>query len=337
MTDIVIVEAVRSAVGRAHKGSLAQTRPDELAGEVIAALLARVPAGEAADGRGPRPRLRDARGRAGAQHRARRRAPRRAARASRARRRSTASARAACRPSRIAAGAIAIGSNDIVIAGGVESMTMVPMTGNKLSASPEAMRRCRRRSTRRWASPRRTSPTKFNIARADQDAFALGASRRRRRAQKAGTFDQEIVPVTGDALRGRQANRVRVQARRAGPRATRRSRASPRSSRRSRRRARVTAGNSSPLSDGAAAALVMSKAKADALGHQAARLLPRVRDGRRRSGDHGHRPDPGGAEAPREDRADDRATSTSSRSTRPSRARPSTCSGARASRTRSST
>src|SRR5689334_23573529 len=44
MADIVIVEAVRSAVGRAHKGSLAEKRPDELAGEVIAGLLARVPA-----------------------------------------------------------------------------------------------------------------------------------------------------------------------------------------------------------------------------------------------------------------------------------------------------
>src|SRR4029077_20609959 len=41
--DVVIVDAVRSAVGRAHKGSLAETRPDELAGEVIKALLARVP------------------------------------------------------------------------------------------------------------------------------------------------------------------------------------------------------------------------------------------------------------------------------------------------------
>src|SRR5580765_5585473 len=43
MKNVVIIEAVRSAVGRAHKGSLVQKRPDELAGEVIAALLARVP------------------------------------------------------------------------------------------------------------------------------------------------------------------------------------------------------------------------------------------------------------------------------------------------------
>src|SRR3954467_11407545 len=49
MADIVIVEAVRSAVGRALKGSLAEKRPDELAGEVIAALLARVPQVKPAD------------------------------------------------------------------------------------------------------------------------------------------------------------------------------------------------------------------------------------------------------------------------------------------------
>ena len=43
MTDVVIAAAVRSAVGRAHKGALAQTRPDDLAGMVVRELLARVP------------------------------------------------------------------------------------------------------------------------------------------------------------------------------------------------------------------------------------------------------------------------------------------------------
>ena len=47
--NVVIADAVRSAVGRAHKGTLALTRPDELAGQVIAALLARVPQVKAAD------------------------------------------------------------------------------------------------------------------------------------------------------------------------------------------------------------------------------------------------------------------------------------------------
>ena len=49
MTDVVIAEAVRSAVGRGHKGSLAQRRPDELAAEVVAGLLARVPQVAAAE------------------------------------------------------------------------------------------------------------------------------------------------------------------------------------------------------------------------------------------------------------------------------------------------
>ena len=48
MKDIVIVDAVRSAVGRALKGTLAQKRPDEMAGEVIRGLLARNPKVEAA-------------------------------------------------------------------------------------------------------------------------------------------------------------------------------------------------------------------------------------------------------------------------------------------------
>ncbi|MGH7437492.1 MAG: acetyl-CoA C-acyltransferase, partial [Polyangiaceae bacterium] len=47
--DVVIADAVRSAVGRAHKGTLAQTRSDELGGQVVAALLARVPQVKPAD------------------------------------------------------------------------------------------------------------------------------------------------------------------------------------------------------------------------------------------------------------------------------------------------
>src|ERR1700721_1970852 len=55
MVDIVIAEAVRSAVGRAHKGSLALKRSDELAGEVGRALMARVPQGKPAAGGGVPP------------------------------------------------------------------------------------------------------------------------------------------------------------------------------------------------------------------------------------------------------------------------------------------
>src|SRR5262245_11937661 len=124
MKDIVIVEAVRSAVGRAHKGSLAQMRPDELAGQVIAGLLARVPQVKPADIEDVVLGCAMPEGEQGLN----------VARPSSflAGLPETTSAMTINRfcssglqAIALAAGAIAIGSNDIVVAGGVESMTMV--------------------------------------------------------------------------------------------------------------------------------------------------------------------------------------------------------------------
>src|SRR5215472_8535252 len=116
--NVAIVDAVRPAVGRAHKGALAQTRPEDLVlgcampeGEQglnvarVAGLLGGLPIETSA---------------------------------MTINRFCSSGLQAIA----IAAGAIAFGSNEIVIAGGVESMTMVPMTGNKLSASPRAMKDC---------------------------------------------------------------------------------------------------------------------------------------------------------------------------------------------------
>src|SRR5580693_8292596 len=139
--NVVIAEAVRSAVGRAHKGTLALTRPDELAGQVVAALMARVPQVKPADVEDlvlgcampeGEQGLNVARvvGLLGG-------LPIESAGVTINRFCSSGLQAIA-----IAAGAVATGVNDVVIAGGVESMTMVPMTGNKLSASPEAMRSC---------------------------------------------------------------------------------------------------------------------------------------------------------------------------------------------------
>jgi acetyl-CoA acyltransferase len=139
--NVVIAEAVRSAVGRAHKGTLALTRPDELAGQVIAALLARVPKVKAADVEDLVLGCAMPEGEQGLN----------VARVSGLLgglpvETSAMTINRFCSSGlqaiAIAAGSIATGAHDIVIAGGVESMTMVPMTGNKLSASPEAMRRC---------------------------------------------------------------------------------------------------------------------------------------------------------------------------------------------------
>src|SRR5690349_8093805 len=200
--DVVIVDSVRSAVGRAHKGSLAETRPDELAGEVIAALLARVPQVKAADvedlvlgcampeGEQGLNIARIAGLLGGLPNEA-----------------SAQTINRFCSSGlqaiAIAAGAIAIGSNDIVVAGGVESMSMVPMTGNKLSASPEAMARVATAYTPMGITAENVAK-KFEIARADQDAFALKSHQKAAAAQKAGKFDQEIVPVKAIRFQGNE-------------------------------------------------------------------------------------------------------------------------------------
>jgi acetyl-CoA acyltransferase len=261
--DVVIVDAVRSAVGRAHKGTLAETRPDELAGQVIAGLMARnpqvkselvedlvlgcaMPEGEQG--------LNVARvvGLLGGL--------------------SEDSAgmtinrfcSSGLQAIALAAGSIAIGSCDVVVAGGVESMTMVPMTGNKISASPEAMRRIASVYTPMGITAENVA-NKFSIARADQDAFALKSQQKAAAARAAGKFEDEIVTVKATRYRGDE--RVSVDFRsdelvRGDTTIEGLSSLKPAFS----VKGSVTAGNSSPLSDGAAAALLMSREKAKSLG-----------------------------------------------------------------------
>jgi acetyl-CoA acyltransferase len=260
--NVVIVDAVRSAVGRAHKGTLAQTRPDELAGQVIAALLARVPGFNAAEVEELVLGCAMPEGEQGLN----------VARtvgllgglsvdssAQTINRFCSSGLQAIA----IAAGGIVTGNYDVVIAGGMESMTMVPMTGNKLSASPEAMRRCAEVYTPMGITAENVAK-KFGISRQDQDAFALRSQQKAAAAVKAGAFEQEIVPVK--ATRYVDGKRAEVEFKRdelvrgdttlEGLAALKPSFSKDGS---------VTPGNASPLSDGAAAALVMSKAKADAL------------------------------------------------------------------------
>jgi acetyl-CoA acyltransferase len=261
--NVVIVDAVRSAVGRAHQGTLAQTRPDELAGQVIAGLLARVPGVKAAEVEELVLGCAMPEGEQGLN----------VARmvgllgglpvessAQTINRFCSSGLQAIA----IAAGAILTGTYDVVVAGGVESMTMVPMTGNKLSASPEAMRRCPEVYTPMGITAENVAK-KFGISRKDQDAFALKSQQKAAIAQKAGVFEQEIVAVKATRYEG--GKRVAVEFKRdelvrgdttiEGLGALKPSFA---------KEGTVTPGNASPLSDGAAAALVMSKAKADSLG-----------------------------------------------------------------------
>jgi acetyl-CoA acyltransferase len=261
--NVVIAEAVRSAVGRAHKGSLALTRPDELAGQVVAALLARVPQVKPADVEDLVLGCAMPEGEQGLN----------VARvvgllgglpiesgAVTINRFCSSGLQAIA----MAAGAIATGVNDVVVAGGVESMTMVPMTGNKLSASPQAMAHVAAVYTPMGITAENVAK-RFSISRADQDAFALRSQQKAAAAQKAGKFAAEIVPVKATRYEGGKHVDVtfdRDEMIRADTTAEGLASLKPAFS----KDGSVTAGNSSPLSDGAAAALVMSKARADALG-----------------------------------------------------------------------
>ncbi|MFO0757353.1 MAG: thiolase family protein [Byssovorax sp.] len=263
MTKVVIVEAVRSAVGRAHKGSLAQKRPDELAGEVIRGLMARVPQVKSEmvedlilgcampEGEQGLNMARVVGLLGGLPVES-----------------SGVTINRFCSSGLQAiafgAGAIALGSNDIVVAGGVESMSMVPMTGNKLSASAEAMEKARTVYTPMGITAENVA-NRFEVSRADQDKFALSSQQKAAAAKAAGKFDEELVAVTGVRYQGNERKTfefkndelVRGDTTAEGLAALKPAFAMKGS---------VTPGNSSPLSDGAAAVLMMSDEKAASLG-----------------------------------------------------------------------
>jgi acetyl-CoA acyltransferase len=250
-------------VGRALKGSLAQKRPDELAGDVIKGLMARVPQVQPSqvedvvlgcampEGEQGLNIARVAGFLGGLPEEA-----------------SGITINRFCSSGlnaiALAAGAIAIGSNDIVVAGGVESMSMVPMTGNKLSASLEALQHFPTVYTPMGITAENVA-NKFGIKREEQDAFAVASQQKAGAAIKAGKFEQEIVPVRAVRYVGNDRSEFMFkQDELPRPDTTVEGLAQLKPS--FALKGSVTPGNASPLSDGAAAALVMSKQKADELG-----------------------------------------------------------------------
>jgi acetyl-CoA acyltransferase len=263
MRDIVIVEAVRSAVGRAMKGSLALKRPDELAGEVVRGLLARVPQ--------VKPEMVEdvVLGCAMPEGEQGLNVARVVALLGGLPQETSAQTinrfcSSGLQAIATAAGAIAIGSLDIAIAGGVESMSMVPMTGNKLSVSPEAMEKVKGVYTPMGITAENVA-SRFKVSREDQDAFALKSQKKAAAAIEAKRFKDEIVPVQGIRYSGNEKKTFTFEVDELPrPDTTAEGLASLKPA--FSAKGSVTAGNSSPLSDGAAAALVMSAEKAKSLG-----------------------------------------------------------------------
>jgi acetyl-CoA acyltransferase len=164
----------------------------------------------------------------------------------------------------LGAQSIMCGMTDVVVAGGIEMMSQVPMSGYHTRLHPEltesyiGMGFTAERVAERW-----------NVSRDDQDAWALGSQQKAAAAWQAGRFDDQIVPIPvptvtweGSKKEERESVFARDELVRADTSAERLAKLSPAF----KAKGTVTAGNASPYSDGAAAVVLMSRARADAQG-----------------------------------------------------------------------
>lgn len=163
-----------------------------------------------------------------------------------------------------AAQAISAGYIDAAIAGGVEVMSMVPMTGYKFSPDqvladdfPEAY-------TSMGITAENVSE-RYKVSREDQDQFALESHQKAFHAVESGLFDSQITPVELDLVTPSGPEQIVVK-RDEGPREDTNLELLAKLRPAFKLGGTVTAGNSSQMSDGAAGVIIMSKARADALG-----------------------------------------------------------------------
>ncbi|MCP3099939.1 thiolase family protein [Myxococcus sp. K15C18031901] len=163
------------------------------------------------------------------------------------------------------AAAIQAGHIQVGIGGGTESMTMVPMGGNKVSANPEIMANHPEIYTSMGVTAENIA-SRHNVSREDSDKFAAESQRRAATAREQGKFKEEIVPVTTTVYDDNGvAQTVTVSVDTIlRPETTFEglNKLKPAFN----AKGVVTAGNASPLTDGAAAAVVMSEEKAKELG-----------------------------------------------------------------------
>ena len=268
MKEAVIVSIARTAVGKAPRGTLRNTRPDDMAAAAIQEVLRRAPAidpnevedvilgcamPEAEQGNNV---ARVASLRAGLPV--------------------SCSAMTVNRFCSSGLQAIAIASErimagfaDVVIAGGTESMSMIPMGGYHFAPNPYLIEHYPDSYLSMGLTAEKLA-RKYNITRQQQDEFALRSHQRALAAIAGGKFQEEIVPleVVEVSLNGKdkpQTRKVRFD-RDEGPRADTSLDALAKLKPAFHAHGTVTAGNASQMSDGAAAAVVVSAEKAKALG-----------------------------------------------------------------------
>jgi acetyl-CoA acyltransferase len=168
----------------------------------------------------------------------------------------------------LAAERIMAGGAEVIVAGGTESMTMIPMGGHKVSANPWLVANYPDAYLSMGLTAERLA-ARYGITRQQADEFALNSHKKALAAIQAGRFDEEIVPVpvSFTTPNGSKPKRQEIVFKTdEGPRAdtTREALAALKPA--FHVKGTVTAGNSSQMSDGAAAAVVMSAEKAKALG-----------------------------------------------------------------------
>jgi acetyl-CoA acyltransferase len=166
----------------------------------------------------------------------------------------------------VANGAMQImaGMADVVLAGGVEMMSQVPMSGYHARLDPEAME-----SYIGMGFTAERVADRWKVSRADQDAWALGSQQKAARAVASGAFDAQVVPVpvehvtwSGTEKHVQTLAFARDELVRGDTTAEGLAKLKPAF----KANGTVTAGNASPYSDGASALVLMRRSRADALG-----------------------------------------------------------------------
>ncbi|MCS6906437.1 MAG: acetyl-CoA C-acyltransferase [Anaerolineales bacterium] len=264
----VIVAAARTAVGKAKRGSLATTRPEELASAVVQDLFKRAP--------GLEPQMVDdlilgcafPEGEQG-MNIARLVGLRAGLPVSVAAETINRFCSSGLQSIAHAAYAILAGQIEVAIAGGVESMSMVPMTGFKFAPTPYLAQHQPEVFTNMGLTAENVA-AKYGISREDQDRFALQSHQKAIRAIEQGYFETQIVPVEVikvelDEEGKTQINQFTFKVDE-GPRKDTSLEALAKLKPAFKEGGTVTAGNSSQMSDGAAAVVIMSQAKAEELG-----------------------------------------------------------------------
>jgi acetyl-CoA acyltransferase len=263
--EAYIVAATRTPVGKAPRGMLRHVRPDDMLVHVIKSVLGQVPAIEAAqvadvvvgcafpEGEQGLNMARNAALLAGLPD---------AVPGITINRYCSSGLNAV----QIAADRVRVGEADVIIAGGAESMSMVPMGGNKVALNPEIFAKDENYAIAYGMGiTAEKVAQQWKVSREDQDAFALESHRRAVAAITSGAFNAEISPIevtsrTPDRGSGEVRYSTRTLRQDEGPRADTSLEALAKLRTVFDAKGTVTAGNSSQTSDGAGAVVLVSEA-----------------------------------------------------------------------------